>query len=173
MDDPMMSLGMISLGSAFRRASLLARIAFAAACLPSAALAGGTPPEDAAFQAQRSPQPAGPKSSPLGAVQVPAAVPAQQPQEQSAVFALPPPPEGGVKTADQARLRLQDICMYRTAEADKPNETLMPRCACYSRALAKSFSPEELAGFAAADEVPEGARERADSVWQSCKGRRE
>jgi hypothetical protein len=178
MDDPMMSLGMTSPGSVFRAAIARGRLAFVALCValslpPAAALAGGTPPEDAAFQAQRPAQPAGPKASPLGSVQVPAQAPAQAQPEQSAVFALPPPPEGGVKTADQARLRLQDICMYRTVEADKPDDNHMPRCACYARTLAKSFSAEELSGFAAADEVPEGARDRADSIWQGCKGKRE
>jgi hypothetical protein len=167
MDDPMMSLGMISLRSIAGAAAAIAVLCLA----PVAAQAGATPPEGAAYQTQRPPQPGGPKASPFGAASAPAQAPAQQ--QPGDVFALPPPPEGGVKTAEQARLRLQDICMYRTVEADRPNETLMPRCACYARALAKSFSPEELAGFAAADEVPEGARERADSVWQSCKGKRE
>ena len=165
---------MISLGSVFRAATALARIALVVVCLqPAAALAGGRPPEDGAFQSQRTTvQPGGPKAPPQGVVQVPASAPAQQP-EPSAVFALPPPPEGGVKTAEQARLRLQDICVYRTADAEKPGEDRVPRCACYARTLAKAFGPEELAGFAAADEVPESARDRADAVWQGCKGKRE
>ena len=84
MDDLMTSLGMISLGSVCRAATAVARIAFLALCLtPVAALAGGTPPEDAAYQAQRPQQPGGPKSSPLGGVQAPVQAPAQQQPEQA------------------------------------------------------------------------------------------
>ncbi|ALK08861.1 hypothetical protein [Blastochloris viridis] len=162
---------MISLGSVSGAARLV-RVVLVAFCLqPALALAGGAPPEDGAFQRPGVP-PSGPRGLPQGAVQPPAGQATQQ-RQQGSVFALPPPPEGGVKNAEQARLRLQDICMYRTAEAENPTADNGPRCACYGRTLAKSFNPDELAAFAAADEVPEGARDRADAVWLGCKGKRD
>ncbi|NJL08829.1 MAG: hypothetical protein HC900_11715 [Methylacidiphilales bacterium] len=85
---------------------------------------------------------------------------------------MPPPPDGGIRTAEQVRLRLQDICMYRSAEGDKPDETAPARCGCWSKTVAKTFSPDDIAAFDASDQMPESLRERANAAWDACQGRR-
>ena len=151
----------------------LARTALVVLCLaPAAALAGGVPPEEGAFQPvqQGRVQPGGPKAPPQAVSQRPLF--GQPEQRPNPLYVVPPPPDGGIRTAEQVRLRLQDICMYRSAEGDKPDETAPARCGCWSKTVAKTFAPDDIAAFDASDQMPEGVRERANAAWDACQGRR-
>ena len=158
---------------------------------PLGAFAGASPPgpdamprpEEGASAPAHSTAPPGTYRMPTqaAAVEQPTQAPpsATAPQSDAAdeaapkpAFLLPPPPETGIKNAEQARLRLQDICMYASVAPDGPQGATAPRCACYAQALAKALSADDISAFAAEDELPETARERAAAIWERCKGSR-
>lgn len=158
---------------------------------PLAAFGGASPPgpdampqqEERASVPARSTAPPGTYRMPSQAAAVEpsteappsAAAPQSDTADEAApnpLFVLPPPPETGIKSAEHVRLRLQDICMYASVAPDGPQGATAPRCACYAQALAKTLSADDIAAFAAQDELPETMRERAAATWERCKGSR-
>ena len=143
--------------------------------VPLAALAGATPPGPDAMPRQEgasAPPPPPTTSGPPGTSAVAPQPAAENDEAQKPAFMLPASPETGIHNAEQARLRLQDICMYSAVSPNAPEGVSAPRCACYAQAFAKSMTADDIAAFAASDEVPESARDHATAIWERCKAPR-
>lgn len=85
----------------------------------------------------------------------------------ASVFSANPPPATSVNSAEQARLRLTDACMFELAKDAGPMDKTAPRCQCYARTVLKQMSSAETASYASSGMLPFSVNPQA--AMNSCR----